>query len=106
LRAVYERLDGVFLTGGADVEPACYGEARHPQCGQTDPDRDRTECHLVRWADADQKPLLAVCRGLQLLNVARGGTLYQDIQAQRPRSLKHDYFSYGGVYARDRLTHP
>src|SRR5437764_28587 len=67
LRCVYERLDGVLLAGGVDVEPACYGEPRHPRCGQGDPARDWTEIRLVRWASADRKPLLGVCRGLQVM---------------------------------------
>src|SRR5947207_2938964 len=63
LRAVYERLDGVFLTGGVDVDPESYGESRHELCDRTDPARDRTELTLIRWAVADRKPVLGVCRG-------------------------------------------
>src|SRR5262249_42064655 len=58
LREVYDRLDGVFLAGGVDVDPAHYGEARHPRCDRGDADRDWTEFRLVRWAAADGKPLL------------------------------------------------
>jgi putative glutamine amidotransferase len=93
LRAIYDQLDGVFLAGGVDVDPAQYGEARHGLCGSTDPDRDRTEVWLVRWALADGKPTLGVCRGLQLMNVAAGGSLYQDLGAQLPQSLSHDHYS-------------
>jgi putative glutamine amidotransferase len=105
LRAISERLDGVFLTGGVDVDPSCYGEERHPLCGATDPARDWTELRLVRWAVADGKPVLGVCRGIQLINVAAGGTLYQDVTAQHARAIKHDYFPAGG-FTRDQLTHP
>jgi putative glutamine amidotransferase len=70
LRAIYDRLDGVFLTGGVDVDPAAYSEERHPLCGRTDPARDWTETLLVRWAVADHKPLFGVCRGIQVINVA------------------------------------
>src|SRR5262249_4217080 len=104
LRRIYERLDGVFLTGGVDVDPACYGEPRHPLCGATDPARDWAELRLVRWGCADGKPVLGVCRGIQVINVAAGGTLYQDVAAQHPTAIKHDYFPSGG-HARDRLTH-
>ncbi len=104
LRAIYDRLDGVFLTGGVDVDPSCYREERHPLCGATDPARDWTELRLVRWAVEDGKPVLGVCRGIQLLNVAVGGTLYQDVSAQHPQAIKHDYFPAGG-FARDQLTH-
>lgn len=105
LRNIYERLDGVFLTGGVDVDPDSYREQRHPLCGKTDPPRDWTETRLIRWAIRDHKPVLGVCRGIQVINVAAGGTLYQDVQAQVPGAIKHDYFPTCGDYARDRLVH-
>src|SRR5437879_6936384 len=91
LRGIYEQIDGLFLPGGVDVDPSAYGEARGPHCQRTDPARDWTELLLVRWALADGKPVLAVCRGAQLLNVAVGGSLYQDVGAQHPAAIKHDY---------------
>jgi putative glutamine amidotransferase len=106
LRWIYDSLDGVFLPGGADIDPVSYGEASHPSCDRTDRERDRVELALARWALADGKPLLGVCRGMQLINVAAGGTLYQDIAGQRPGSIKHDYFPFGGAtFARDFLAH-
>jgi putative glutamine amidotransferase len=106
LRAVYDRLDGVFLTGGVDVDPAHYGEPRHPLCGPTDPERDAVELQLVRWAVADHKPLLAVCRGFQVLNVACGGSLFQDVGSHYPAAIKHDHFPQpDGKPARDFLAH-
>jgi putative glutamine amidotransferase len=90
LRAVYEELDGLFLSGGSDVDPSCYNESKHVKCGATDSDRDAVESQLVRWAVGDRKPIMAVCRGLQMLNVAMGGTLYQDVPSQRPGSVVHD----------------
>jgi putative glutamine amidotransferase len=106
LRAIYDRLDGLFLTGGVDVDPSHYGEERLPLCGRTDPARDVTELTFVRWAIADHKPVLGVCRGLQIINVAAGGDLYQDVTAQHPQALKHDYFPIpGNGYTRDRLVH-
>ena len=104
LRAIYEQLDGLFLPGGVDVDPAAYGEARGPHCGPIDPARDWAELRLVRWALDEGKPLLAVCRGAQLLNVAFGGTLYQDVAAQYPGALKHDHFPTDGR-RRDDLAH-
>ena len=92
LRAVYERLDGVFLPGGVDMDPQQYGESRMPVCGVTDPDRDRVEVALVRWAMEERKPVLAVCRGVQVLNVAAGGTLYQDLAEWCDAAIKHDYW--------------
>jgi putative glutamine amidotransferase len=103
LRVMYERLDGIFLAGGVDVDPASYREDRLDVCGRTDPDRDQIELQLTRWALEDGKPLLGVCRGLQVVNVACGGSLYQDV-APAERFIKHDYFPDQG-YARDFLAH-
>ena len=104
LGALYDRLDGVLLPGGVDLDPATYGEAPLPSCGRLDPARDRVELRLARWALADGKPLLGLCRGLQIVNVVLGGTLYQDIAAQRADAIKHDYFPTTG-YTRDHLAH-
>ncbi len=104
LRSIYERLDGLFLPGGVDVDPAVYGELRSSLCGRTDPARDWVELLLVRWALADKKPVLAVCRGAQLVNVAVGGSLYQDVGTQHPEAIKHDHFPIGGR-RRDALAH-
>lgn len=105
LREVYERLDGVFIAGGVDMDPATYGEALSPLCGRIDRPRDQTELALTRWAMEDGKPALGVCRGLQVINVAAGGTLYQDLAAEYPGAIKHDYFPGAGGYARDFLAH-
>lgn len=105
LRAIYDELDGLFLPGGADIDPANYGEPRHPRCDNSDPARDQVELQLVRWALAEHKPVLGVCRGLQILNLAMGGTLYQDLTDQMSGGIKHDYFPFGGRYARDYLAH-
>jgi putative glutamine amidotransferase len=102
LRAIYERLDGLLLTGGVDVHPRHYGETIHEKCGQIDEARDRVELTLTRWALAESLPILAICRGIQVLNVAAGGTLYQDIASQVPGSLKHDYWP---DYPRNLLPH-
>jgi putative glutamine amidotransferase len=104
LRAIYERTDGILLPGGVDVDPAAFGEKRHDRLGRIDPARDRVEIQLVRWAVEDDKPLLGLCRGLQVINVALGGTLYQDLETEYPDAIKHDYFpTYG--YSRDHLAH-
>ncbi len=105
LRAIYDRLDGIFLPGGVDLHPRAYQEEPTPLCGRTDPDRDDTELTLTRWAMEDHKPVLAVCRGVQVLNVAAGGTVHQDLAAQVPGSIKHDYFPGQGPYTRDLLVH-
>jgi putative glutamine amidotransferase len=105
LRALYDLTDGLLLPGGVDLDPATYGESPLPTCGRLDPARDRVELQFARWAIAEGKPLFGLCRGLQIVNVALGGTLYQDIAAQRSDALKHDYFPAAG-FARDHLAHP
>jgi putative glutamine amidotransferase len=105
LRAIYDRVDGVFLPGGVDLDPASYQEAPTALCGRTDIDRDEVELTLTRWAMADRKPLLAVCRGVQVVNVAAGGTVHQDLATEMPGSIKHDYFPSQGPYSRDLLVH-
>lgn len=105
LRAIYERLDGLFLTGGVDVDPSAYGEARRQVCGSSDPARDATELMLLGWTLADHKPVFGVCRGVQIINVACGGTLYQDLQAELPGAIKHDYFPSASDPRRDRIVH-
>src|SRR2546428_10797110 len=88
LRGIYEQIDGLFLPGGVDVDPSAYGEARGPHCQRTDPARDWTELLLVRWALADGKPVLAVCRGAQLLHAAVGGSLSPDVRAPPPAAAQ------------------
>ena len=105
LRSIYDHLDGIFLTGGVDIDPGLYGEERHPTCDRGDAARDWTELCLIRWALADGKPMFGVCRGVQALNVACGGSLYQDVAEQYASAIKHDYFA-NGVYRRDYLAHP
>lgn len=90
LRNMYPMFDGVLLSGGADIDPRLYGEDAHPRLGMLEPDRDTTEFPLARWAVADGKPLFAICRGMQVLNVALGGTLYQDLGSQHPSAIEHD----------------
>ena len=103
-RAIYDTLDAILLPGGADLDPASYGEERRPLCDRSDPPRDALELALVRWACEDRKPLLGICRGLQILNVAAGGTLYQDVAAEMPGAVKHDYFP-GQGHPREHLAH-
>lgn len=91
LHDIFGRLDGLCLPGGADVDPVHYGEARHPNLGQVDAARDVVELALARWALAADLPILGICRGIQLLNVAAGGSLHQHIPAQLPEAHKHDY---------------
>ncbi len=87
---VVARLDGLVLAGGADVDPACYGEAAGPHTTATRPDRDASEVAVLQAALESDRPLLAICRGMQLLNVVLGGTLLQhvpDVQGTQPHQL-------------------
>jgi putative glutamine amidotransferase len=74
-----DRVDGLLLAGGADVDPGSYGADRHPETGVTWPERDRFEIALARRAIERQIPVLGACRGMQILNIALGGTLHQDL---------------------------
>ncbi|HET7456974.1 MAG TPA: gamma-glutamyl-gamma-aminobutyrate hydrolase family protein [Gemmatimonadaceae bacterium] len=85
-----ERVDGLVLTGGEDVDPRRYGAAPHPECGPVQAERDATELALVAAAQARGTPTLAICRGIQLLNVALGGTLVQDLPSERGTGATHD----------------
>ena len=89
LQRIYAMIDGLLLAGGGDVAPVHYGEEALPELGAIDAVRDAVELPLARWAVADRKPVLGICRGIQVLNVALGGSLYQDIPAQLESSV-HD----------------
>lgn len=105
LRAVYDQLDAVMIPGGVDMDPHTFGEEHSCLLGRTDAARDAVELMLTRWTLVDKKPLLGLCRGSQVINVAMGGSLYQDIEAEYPQAIKHDYFPTAG-YSRDYLAHP
>jgi putative glutamine amidotransferase len=83
------RADGLLLTGGGDVDPAVYGEAPHPTFEPAESGRDEFEMALVRAALEANLPCLAICRGMQVLNVALGGSLIQDIPDQVPGAVNH-----------------
>lgn len=83
------RVNGIMLTGGGDVDPMLYGETPHATFQAAEGDRDQFEMALTRAAIAANIPFLAICRGMQLLNVAMGGTLIQDIPSQVPGALEH-----------------
>ena len=88
-RAVIEKVDGVLLTGGGDVDPVFYGQERHSTVDDAEPGRDEFEIDLARRAMEADLPVLAICRGSQVLNVAAGGTLVQDIPSAVNTDLTH-----------------
>jgi putative glutamine amidotransferase len=100
-RALIDTLDGVLLTGGGDIDPVLYGEERHPTVEDAEPGRDEFEIDLARRARAADMPLLAICRGAQVLNVAAGGTLVQDIPSAVDTDLSHSLQN-----PKDCIAHP
>jgi putative glutamine amidotransferase len=84
-----DRLSGVLLSGGPDLDPAGYGRSAHPELGPTEPQLDAFEVELAREADARGLPILGICRGAQALNVARGGTLHQHVPEITDGSVDH-----------------
>jgi putative glutamine amidotransferase len=85
-------LDGVLLSGSpADVDPSQFHASRHPKTNNADPYRDRTDFALLEYAFAEQKPVLAICFGIQSLNVFLGGTLVQDIPSEIGAHIEHEW---------------
>jgi putative glutamine amidotransferase len=101
LDALWSRLDGILLTGGGDVDPARFGEDPHPTVVDVSDARDRLEIEVTERAVHDRRPLLAICRGVQILNVALGGSLYQDIASDIGSTIAHSQTA-----PRDQPTHP
>jgi putative glutamine amidotransferase len=89
--ALYLHLDGILFTGGGDVSLDYFTGIDHPRIGEVDKSRDVTEIGLMRAAVNDGKPILGICRGAQVMNVALGGTLYTHIYDQLPGALDHAY---------------
>ena len=93
-------LDGLLLTGGGDIDPALFGETPHPKLYDVAPLRDTFEANAARWALEHRLPLLCICRGIQVLNVALGGSLYQDVGTEPGTPLTHSQKE-----PRDQPTH-
>ena len=83
------RADGLMLTGGADIDPALYGQEKESCCGPLQPERDASDLALLKAALSLKKPVLCICRGFQLANAYLGGTLYQDLDAQFDTAVPH-----------------
>ena len=103
LAGILGRLDGLLFTGGGDVDPDRYRSQDHPLLSNVDGERDRTELALFECVRRAGLPYLGICRGLQLINVALGGSLYEDVLDQRPGALRHQFGE--GYKPRDFLAH-
>jgi putative glutamine amidotransferase len=101
LQNLSQRLDGVLFSGGGDVHPSFYGGNLHPSVHFSE-ERDRLELDLLQAAISRQLPFFGICRGLQVINVGLGGSLYEDLLDQRPQSLRHNHPDK----PRDFLAHP
>lgn len=93
LLRVYARVEGIILPGGGDLDPQLYHTSPHPATHSIDAERDRVELLLAQYAVADRKPVFGICRGIQVLNVALGGTLFQDLPSEYEAGQEH-YFHY------------
>ncbi len=100
LKDAVAKMDGILVSGGVDVLPLIYGEPMESFCQKVVPERDEYEILMIREAYRQKKPILGICRGMQVLNVAFGGTLYQDLEAQ---GLKNH--SYAGRIDGDHAVH-
>ncbi|WP_234508161.1 MULTISPECIES: gamma-glutamyl-gamma-aminobutyrate hydrolase family protein [Thermus] len=89
LERILPHLDSLLLPGGGDLDPTHYGEGPHPKLGEVSPERDAHELFLARYAAEKGLPALGICRGIQVMNVALGGTLYQDLEAQGFTEVEH-----------------
>lgn len=98
---ILKAMDGLLLTGGPDVDPDYYGEEPLPALDKISPERDRLEIALTVQAIQQNKPIFAICRGMQVLNVAMGGSLYQDIHTQHGSPL----LQHRQKAPRDHLSH-
>lgn len=102
LMDVLDRIDGILFAGGGDIHPGAYGSQMHPLVAEVDADRDRVEIFLAQRVIEQKMPFLGICRGIQLVNVALGGTLWEDLEDQRPGSSRHSYFP---EFPRKHLAH-
>lgn len=87
---IVHKIDGLLLTGGGDIAPDLFGEGPHPKLGRITPRRDQFELALTKAMLREDKPILAICRGMQLLNIAAGGTMIQHIDPMHAQFIQHD----------------
>jgi len=102
LEQFFQMIDGLLLIGGPDLDPVHYNQLKHAQLRKVTLARDNMEMQVSIWALEANLPIMAICRGIQVLNVAAGGTLWQDIASQLPNAAKHDYYP---DYPKNFLAH-
>ena len=102
IQDLLSRLDGILLSGGGDIDPDRFGADPHPKVNFIDKDRDRVEIQLIQDAIQQEIPFLGICRGIQTLNVALGGTLYTHISDQHPDAIHHAQIE---GHPKDYLSH-
>ena len=102
MAVTFKHVDGLLLPGGGDIEPHVYGGQPHETLSGLDANRDKTEIFLAQRAFNQQVPVLAICRGIQVFNVALGGTIWEDINAQVPKTDQHQH---GNDWPRNHLAH-
>ncbi len=102
LETLVSHIHGLIITGGPDIDPARFNGESHPRIRGVDVDRDNMEVDLTHQAVDLGKPFMGICRGLQIVNVALGGSLYTDLQDQFPTHPKHDFYP---DWPRDHIAH-
>jgi len=106
LRELFNLASGIVLTGGGDIDPAYYHQVPQTKLYNVQPDRDQVEMAFSRWASEEGKPTLGICRGGQVMAVAAGGTLCQDLPSQKPEAELHNYvYQQEGTNSDDFLAH-
>ncbi len=106
LKQLYHMADGIFFTGGGDIEPTLYRQTSQVALYKVQPERDNLEIALSQWAVDDSKPAFGLCRGMQVMAVAVGGSLVQDLPSQMPEATLHNYvYQTEGTNAKNYLAH-
>jgi putative glutamine amidotransferase len=105
-RRLFDTANGILLTGGGDIDPSFYDQPQQTKLANVQPDRDQMEMTLSRWAAEESKATLGICRGMQVMAVALGGSLCQDLPSQMPEATLHNYaYQVEGTNATDYLAH-
>jgi putative glutamine amidotransferase len=106
LKTLAQKMDGILFTGGGDIDPTYYNQSvLVDNLADIQRERDIHELGLMQWAIGQRKPFMAICRGIQVMNVASGGTLYQDLATQNPNTIRHDFYYTDDQLPRNYIAH-